>query len=83
MTVLFVPRGSRAALARRVGPGRVATWFAVLRAGGASCLSRLQEYQRRRRSRVYIWQLDDRQLKDIGITRAEGEWEGNKPFWMP
>jgi uncharacterized protein YjiS (DUF1127 family) len=83
MTMLFVPGGSRAALARRVGPGRVANWFAVLRAGGASCLSRLREYRRRHRSRVYIWQLDDSQLKDIGITRAEAEREGNKPFWLP
>jgi uncharacterized protein YjiS (DUF1127 family) len=29
-----------------------------------------------------ISELDDRQLKDVGISRAEAEWEANKPFWM-
>jgi uncharacterized protein YjiS (DUF1127 family) len=37
----------------------------------------------RRRSRTYLSQLDDRMLKDIGITRAEADWEANKPFWLP
>jgi len=25
--------------------------------------------------------LDDRMLKDIGLTRADAEFLGNKPFW--
>jgi uncharacterized protein YjiS (DUF1127 family) len=37
----------------------------------------------RRRSRTCLSQLDDRMLKDIGVTRAEADWEANKPFWLP
>lgn len=35
----------------------------------------------RRRSRLYLSELDDRMLKDIGITRAEAGFEASKPFW--
>ena len=42
----------------------------------------VREAWRRRRSRTYVTQLDDHMLKDIGITRAEAEWEANKPFWL-
>ena len=45
-------------------------------------LAWLQEARRRRLSRIYLWQLDDHTLKDIGITRAEAEWEANKWFWQ-
>ena len=82
MTVLFLPEGSRAARARRVRPGRVGSSLAVLHAGFASCLRLLREYRRRRRSRMNISQMDERQLKDVGISPAEAEWEANKPFWM-
>jgi uncharacterized protein YjiS (DUF1127 family) len=27
--------------------------------------------------------LDDYLLRDIGMTRAEAEFEANKPFWLP
>jgi uncharacterized protein YjiS (DUF1127 family) len=82
MTVPFSVGGSHAALARPASQGRVAAWLGVLRASGASCLGLLRECQRRHCSRMYIWQLDDYQLKDIGLSRAEAEWEANKPFWM-
>jgi uncharacterized protein YjiS (DUF1127 family) len=83
MSAFFLPGWSRVAPARRVAPGRVATRFADLRAPGASFLSLLREYQRRRRSRGDLSRLNERQLKDIGIARAEAEWEANKPFWIP
>jgi uncharacterized protein YjiS (DUF1127 family) len=35
----------------------------------------------RRRSRQRVARLDQRMLKDIGISFAEAEAEANKPFW--
>lgn len=41
----------------------------------------LRRYQQCRRSRRQLLTLDDRLLKDIGITRAEALKEGQKSFW--
>jgi uncharacterized protein YjiS (DUF1127 family) len=35
----------------------------------------------RSRQRRQLLEMDDHQLKDIGITRAEAELEGRKPIW--
>jgi hypothetical protein len=35
----------------------------------------------RYRLREQLMEMDDRQLKDIGITRAEAEQEARKPVW--
>lgn len=35
----------------------------------------------RRRSRLQLHSLDDRMLKDIGVSRAEVVAESCKPFW--
>ena len=35
-----------------------------------------------RRSRAQLLQLTDRELKDIGITRAQAEEEANKPNFL-
>jgi uncharacterized protein YjiS (DUF1127 family) len=35
----------------------------------------------RRRERRDLRELDDRQLYDVGITRAQAERESRKPFW--
>jgi uncharacterized protein YjiS (DUF1127 family) len=39
-----------------------------------------QEVARQRRS---LLELDDRLLKDIGITRADAQREASRPFWDP
>jgi len=36
---------------------------------------------RRRRSRNVLSQFNDYMLRDIGVTRAEAQFEANKPFW--
>jgi uncharacterized protein YjiS (DUF1127 family) len=36
----------------------------------------------RRRQRLALARLDDRMLKDIGLSRAEVEVELSKPFWQ-
>lgn len=41
----------------------------------------LREWSRRNRERAELAALDDRMLKDIGLTRADAEFLGNKPFW--
>lgn len=41
----------------------------------------MRKVWRRWRSRQYLPNLDDRMLRDIGVTRAEVENELNKPFW--
>ena len=36
---------------------------------------------RRRRERRELLRLDDRTLRDIGLTRVDAEFLINKPFW--
>lgn len=43
----------------------------------------LTTFQARAEQRRDLGRLDDRALKDIGITRADVELECNKPFWQP
>lgn len=35
----------------------------------------------RRRQRLALMQLDDRMLKDVGLTRSDLQHETEKPFW--
>jgi uncharacterized protein YjiS (DUF1127 family) len=48
-----------------------------LRAVGA----RLREWRRRRDGRLELSRLDERMLRDIGLTRADADYEISKPFW--
>ncbi|MBV8492392.1 MAG: DUF1127 domain-containing protein [Alphaproteobacteria bacterium] len=41
----------------------------------------LREWRRRARSRAELARLDDRMLRDIGVTPGEAWQEINKPFW--
>ncbi len=41
----------------------------------------LREWRRRARDRAQLAALDDRMLKDIGLTRTDAEFLSNKPFW--
>lgn len=44
-------------------------------------LTRWREWRRRARDRAELAGLDDRMLKDIGLTRGDAEFLSNKPFW--
>lgn len=46
-------------------------------------VSALAEWHRRARERHQLMELDDRLLKDIGITRSDAYREWRKPFWRP
>jgi uncharacterized protein YjiS (DUF1127 family) len=41
----------------------------------------LRAWRRRAKHRAELAALDDRMLADIGLSRAEAEFLGNKPFW--
>ena len=60
------------------GPGE--TFAALLRLPGA-VLDTLLLWQERAAQRRRLGTLDDRMLKDIGVSRAEAEHEAATPFW--
>jgi uncharacterized protein YjiS (DUF1127 family) len=35
----------------------------------------------RSQQRRELMEMDDRQLRDIGVTRAQAEWQAHKPIW--
>ncbi len=39
-------------------------------------------WQERARERHLLMQLDERMLRDVGLTRSEAAREFSKPFWM-
>ena len=45
--------------------------------------SRLQAWRERARSRHLLLQLDDRMLRDVGLSRSDVDRECNKHFWQP
>jgi uncharacterized protein YjiS (DUF1127 family) len=48
---------------------------------GTRVLATLREWRRRVRDRSRLGELDERMLKDIGLTRTDAEFLMNKPFW--
>ncbi len=38
-------------------------------------------WQRRANQRHALAHLDDRMLRDLGLSRSEAAWESRKPFW--
>ena len=46
-----------------------------------SAVTLLMDWHERARQRRALLTLDDRMLKDIGISRAEAEHEACQPFW--
>lgn len=52
-----------------------------LQAFAALALSRLLRWHELSRQRRALLALNERMLKDIGITSAEAEREARRPFW--
>jgi len=52
-----------------------------LRAVLTSLLAMLQKWRRRSRQRAELARLDERMLRDIGVTPGDVWHEINKPFW--
>ncbi len=80
---MFVSRNST--LTRTPVPGLHD--LARLGAGLTSALPALWEtlltWQERASQRRHLASLEDRMLKDMGISRADAEREASKPFWRP
>ncbi len=69
---------SRSGVFRRsVGPTPIRTLWLRLKAFPAI----YRDWRRRARLRGYLAQMTDHELMDIGLSRAEAEWESNLPFW--
>ena len=47
----------------------------------ARMASEIREWRRRSRDRRALAAMSDRSLRDIGLTRYDGDWEASKPFW--
>lgn len=54
---------------------------ARVRAALVDAWSLVREWRRRARSRTELAALDDRTLRDIGLSRADVWSEIDKPFW--
>lgn len=59
----------------------VATAARRTRAALAGLGRQLAVLRERRRSRLALFDLNDQQLEDIGISRAEALKEAGRPFW--
>jgi uncharacterized protein YjiS (DUF1127 family) len=53
----------------------------ALRRAGAWLVLGLLRWQELNRQRHSLLQLDDRMLKDLGLSRADAQREGLRPFW--
>lgn len=66
-------------------PSRVSAWVLPLSAGVVRTVSAIVErfyaWQDRARERADLMTLDDRALKDIGLTRCDVAEIAHKPFW--
>ena len=61
----------------------VSYWDAMGNETVRGMMGRLARWQERRRTRVQLMTLSERQLKDIGLTRGQAMAEWEKPFWRP
>lgn len=43
--------------------------------------SAIRSWRHRRQSRATLADMDDRMLRDIGVTREQVQEEARKPFW--
>lgn len=53
----------------------------ALRGAGARLVQALLLWQELNRQRHSLLTLDDRMLKDLGLSRADAHREGLRPFW--
>jgi uncharacterized protein YjiS (DUF1127 family) len=77
-------------LAIMQGPGTTGSLFSTVRytvgvrprAALSSMVEAVLEWQERGRQRQMLGRLDDRLLRDVGLTRSDVEQERAKSFWQ-
>ena len=52
-----------------------------LRAAGAALAAELRQWRRRSRERAELMRLNDRELRDFGVSRSDALAEWRKPLW--
>ena len=57
--------------------------FGKVRRVVVKCLQKFVIWQERAEQRHALSELDERMLKDIGVTNADAYKEARKPFWLP
>ncbi len=68
-------------------PGAAGGWIGaghfrgLIRVAALRALATLLLWQRRANQRHALANLDDRILRDLGLSRSEVIWESRKPFW--
>ena len=63
--------------------GNLYRYNTTLRSPVRSIIDLVLIWRERSRQRSALKYLDDRLLRDIGISRADAEWEVSKRFWQP
>ena len=63
--------------------GRDRSLLARLLQGAGAAIDVILLWQERARQRHHLAKLDDRLLRDIGLSRGEAMHETDKPFWRP
>ena len=61
-------------------PARMAAPRGIVRLLKAA-INRLAEWRERAEQRKHLAGMNERMLKDVGISRADAAREANKPFW--
>lgn len=72
-------------LARSTGPEqvRIDTVRAAAAGLAARAIATLKAWASRSRTRGELAELDDAMLRDLGVSRANANFEASKPFWQP
>ncbi len=76
--------GTDAEMGQRVFPESQAAELSCVRALSAQLFSfwlKVERWQERAKQRRHLRELDDRILRDIGVSRADIDREYRKPFW--
>jgi len=79
---MHVAETSAAGSLWRVRPLLARSFVRVLGMAAVGCWGWLRRAAERAAGRRALARLDDRLLRDIGLTRADADAEAGKPFWL-
>lgn len=79
---MAVMKASGAGAMQHVRPHPMLGLVRALASAAGRCGAWIRAAARRSAGRRALALLNDRLLRDIGLTRAEAEMEAGKPFWL-